>query len=175
MNERGEVIAPGTIRFERLLPGPLDRTWDFLIEPGKRARWFCGGAIEPRVGGRFALEFDHRRISDRPEPTPGEYEAMAEGIQFEGRVTAWDPPRRFGYAWIEEEFGESEVTFDLAPEGDRVRFVVTHRGLGDDELVSAAAGWHAHLDILADDLEGKPRRAFWSAHARHEVTYEASL
>ena len=174
MNDRGMVTGPGTIRFERMLPGPIERAWAHLAEPDRRARWFCGGAIEPRVGGRFDLDFDHRRITDRAEATPEEYGAMAEGIHFEGRVTAWDPPRRFGYAWIEEDFGESEVTFDLAAAGDGVRLTVTHRGLGDDERVSAAAGWHAHLDILGDDLAGRPRRAFWSEHAKHEVAYAST-
>jgi uncharacterized protein YndB with AHSA1/START domain len=70
MNPRGRIIGPGTLRFERLLPGPIERVWEFFTDPEKRARWFCGGRMEPRVGGRFDLEFDHRRISDHPEPTP---------------------------------------------------------------------------------------------------------
>lgn len=37
MNARGVVIAPGTIRFERLLPGPIERIRDYLTEPDKRA------------------------------------------------------------------------------------------------------------------------------------------
>ncbi len=173
MNARGVVIAPGTIRFERLLPGPIERIWDYLTEPDKPARWFCGGAMEPRVGGRFELEFDHRRISDHPEAPPAPFAVMAEGIRFEGRITAWDPPHRLAYVWIEGAFEESEVTFELTAAGERVRLVVTHCGLGDAGRVSASAGWHTHLDILEDDLGAQPRRAFWAEHSKREKEYGA--
>ena len=120
MNERGQVIAPGHDPLRAACsPGRSSASGPTWSSPTSAPAGSAAAPIEPRVGGRFDLDFDHRRISDRPEPTPEEYEAMAEGIQFEGRVTAWDPPRRFGYAWIEDDFGESEVTFDLAAEGDR--------------------------------------------------------
>lgn len=63
------------------------------------------------------------------------------------------------------------MTIELAAEGDRVRLVLTQAGMGDAERVGTSAGWHAHLDILEDDLAGRARRAFWSAHARLEAEY----
>lgn len=30
MDTYGTVIAPNTIRFERLLPGPIERVWAYL-------------------------------------------------------------------------------------------------------------------------------------------------
>ena len=32
MNKFGELIAPDTVRFIRLLPGTLDTVWSFLVE-----------------------------------------------------------------------------------------------------------------------------------------------
>jgi len=30
------------------LPGPIERVWEYLTDPDKRARWFAGGPMEPR-------------------------------------------------------------------------------------------------------------------------------
>jgi uncharacterized protein YndB with AHSA1/START domain len=36
----GKFITPGEVRIVRLLPGPIERIWDYLTVPEKRARWF---------------------------------------------------------------------------------------------------------------------------------------
>ena len=36
MSEHGIITEAGTIRFRRILPGPIDRVWAFLTEPEKR-------------------------------------------------------------------------------------------------------------------------------------------
>lgn len=36
MNEFGVVTEPGTVRFERVLPGPIERVWAYLTESEKR-------------------------------------------------------------------------------------------------------------------------------------------
>ena len=66
MNARGVVIAPGTIRFERLLPGPIERIWDYLIEPdASNATYFLaaaaispGSAVTVTGLGRQSLQGD---------------------------------------------------------------------------------------------------------------------
>lgn len=37
----GEKIAEESIRFERLLPGPIERVWAFLTESDKRGQWLA--------------------------------------------------------------------------------------------------------------------------------------
>lgn len=39
--EYGVVTEPGTIRLERVLPGPLERVWSFLTESERRGRWLA--------------------------------------------------------------------------------------------------------------------------------------
>ncbi|HPF91720.1 MAG TPA: hypothetical protein PLL57_13755 [Flavobacteriales bacterium] len=34
----GELIAPNTIRFTRVLPGPIERVWSYLVDPEKRSK-----------------------------------------------------------------------------------------------------------------------------------------
>lgn len=36
MKAYGDLTANDTIRFERMLPGPIERVWAHLVEPDKR-------------------------------------------------------------------------------------------------------------------------------------------
>ena len=57
-----------------------------------------------------------------------------------------------------------------------MRLVVTHSRLETDELLKGvASGWHAHLDILADRLAGKPTGNFWNRYEILEPRYRGSL
>lgn len=165
-------IATDAARAERLLPGPIERVWDHLVDPALRALWLAGGPIASHVGGEVDLVFRHDTLSDEPGDAPAAYADMAGGHHNAGVVTAWDPPRRLAFTWAENHADASEVTFELAPRGDAVLLVVTHRRLdGIDALRSVAAGWHAHLDILADRLHGRAPGNFWVAHGRLEAAY----
>jgi uncharacterized protein YndB with AHSA1/START domain len=164
--------APGTVRLERLLPGPIERLWAYLTDDDLRATWLAGGPLEGRVGGRVSLRFRHADLSPQAEEVPERYQRMAdEGHLMEGVVTAWDPPRRLSYTWDDADEA-SEVTFELQPQADEVLLVVTHRRLdGRATLVSVSGGWHTHLAILRDRLEGRDPPPFWSAHERAERGY----
>jgi uncharacterized protein YndB with AHSA1/START domain len=39
MADLGQVIHGDAVRFERLLPGPIERVWDFLTKPEHLATW----------------------------------------------------------------------------------------------------------------------------------------
>lgn len=174
MNNYGIFTEPGTIRFERLLAGPIERVWAYLTESEKKAKWLAAGEIEPRVGGKVELQFRHNDLSETDDPIPEKYKHMQDGTYFTGRVTQWNPPRLLSYTWGEETGEESEVTFELIPKEEKVLLVLTHRRLGDDPatLISVASGWHTHLGILADQLSGKEPRGFWTVHNRMEREYQ---
>lgn len=173
MNNYGIFTETGTIRFERLLPGPIERVWAYLTESGKKAKWLAAGVVEPRVGGKVELRFRHDTLSPHDEQPPDKYKHMKDGTGFTGRVTRYDPPRLLSYTWGEGTGEESEVTFELTPEGEKVRLTLTHRRLGDDPdmLASVATGWHTHLGILSARLNDRVPRGFWSVHREMEEEY----
>jgi uncharacterized protein YndB with AHSA1/START domain len=173
MSEHGIVTAPGTMRFERVLPGPIERIWAYLVESEKRGKWLAFGRMEPRVGAPVELSFRHSELSAEVEAPPEKYKAMEHGATTRGRITRFEPPRILGYTWDEgSKSGDSEVTFELSPRDDKVLLVLTHRRLADrTAMLSVAGGWHVHLDILADLLADRPPQPFWSKLARVEADY----
>ncbi len=181
MDDHGIVIGKETIRFERLLPGPIERVWSYLTESEKRGKWLASGPMDLRAGGKAAFHFDHASLSPTREPTPERYKAKAEGVTLEIRVLRCDPPRLLAMTWMGmiKEGGpkeDSEVTFELEPKGDKVRLIVTHSRLKDRALLlGVAGGWHTHLAILADNLEGRVPRPFWSTHEKHNLDYAERL
>ena len=52
MNEYGVITHPDTVRLERLLPGPIERVWDYLTDSKKRGTWLATGTMDLRVGGK---------------------------------------------------------------------------------------------------------------------------
>lgn len=174
--------GPGEVRFVRLLPGPIERVWEFLTDSEKRGRWLAAGTLEPRVGGKVRHDFNHAQLTPQatPEKIPDKYQQMVtdngESCSFSGKVTRWEPPRALAYTWGDEE-PPSEVTYELATEGTQVRLVLTHRRLGDDRerTASVSAGWHTHLAILRARLEGETPPPFWATHTQLEASYAAQL
>lgn len=173
-DEYGTITEPGTIRFERWLPGPIERVWAYLTESGKRGTWLASGEMDLRVGGRVELNFFHADLSPREDPIPDKYSHMEEGCSLYGRITRCEPPRLLSYTWGEGSGDVSEVTFELTPQDGGVVLVLTHRQLGDDPatLAGVAAGWHTHLGILVDHLDDRQPRGFWSTHVPLEGEYE---
>ena len=173
MSRYGVRIDKSTVRFERLLPGPIERVWEYLTVSEKRARWLAAGTTELAVGGRVEMHFHNASLSSQDDVDPPEkYADMPEKVSFSGTVTRCEPPRVLAYTWdFDEE--HSEVCYELTELGDQVRLVLTHRKLAtDDEILSVSGGWHTHLDILADVLDGREPAAFWKSHTAHEAEYE---
>ena len=176
MSEYGEMLSPNTVRFERLLPGPIERVWSYIIDGDKRAQWLCGGDTEPRTGGKIELRFHNATISDLPDdPPPEKYATMNEVVLFNGTITRCEAPTVLAHTWEFEETA-SEVCYELFEAGEQVRLVITHSRLDTPEDVAGACGgWHTHLGILADILEGRERRPFWKTHTVLEAEYEQRL
>lgn len=176
MNKKyGIFPEPGTIQFERLLLGPPERIWEYLTKSELKAKWLAAGDVEPKVGGKVEFRFQHKNLSETDDPIPEKYKAMEDGTYFEGRVTEWDPYTKLSYTWGEETGEESVVTYELIPKkNDMVLLRLTHRRIGEDPiiLISVGAGWHTHLGILADRLEGKEPKGFWKVHVPLEKEYE---
>lgn len=173
----GVFTKPGTIVFERLLPGPIERVWAYLTESDKKAQWLAAGDVEPRAGGKAEQKFRHNDLSPHDNPPPEKYKHMQDGTGFTGKVTQYNPPHLLSYTWGEGTGEVSEVTFELKPQGDKVLLTLTHRRLGEDPtiLISVASGWHTHLGILVDVLNNRVPKSFWTVHNRMEKEYYQQL
>lgn len=170
--QHGKFTGPGEVRLVRTLPGPIERVWEYLTDPEKRARWFCGGVTEQKAGGKVEFAMVHKNLAPNETP-PAKYAHVQDpGVTFEGRVLRCEPPRLLVYTFGSDD---SEVTFELTPQGKQVLLVLTHRTRGDEEraeLTSYASGWHTHLALLLALLEEKPWPAFWATHAKLLAEYE---
>jgi uncharacterized protein YndB with AHSA1/START domain len=171
-DQYGEFTGPAEVRIMRTLPGPIERVWDYLTDPEKRARWFAGGPMEQRVGGKVQLHFRHKNLA--PDETPAECNVPHHdpGHTMHGIVTRCEPPRVLAFTFGSE--GESEATFELTPQGNNVLLLVTHRARDGDlpYMSDFGSGWHTHLVHLIALLEGAPRPPFWPLHARFKAEYE---
>lgn len=162
MNKYGIATEPNTVEFERILPGPIERVWEYLTDAEKRSRWFAGGPMELHLNGRVELRFDHSKITAEPIPEPYRTK-MEQGMVAVGHITQIDAPRLLAYTWWEDQDDKSEIIFELAEQGDDVLLHLKHRRLESrDELLSVSGGWHLHLDLLEEQLRGLPPGAFWS-------------
>ncbi len=175
MNEYGQPLNESSVRFERMLPGPIERVWEYLTDGDKRALWLCGGNTEPRVGGRMELKFHNATITTPDDVPPEKYRDMNGPVEFSGTVTAWEPPTLLAHSWVFEGH-ESEVRYELETVGDKVRLTLTHRRVANSrELAGACGGWHVHLAILVALLEGSVPPPFWATHIEIEDHYREQI
>lgn len=168
----GKFESRAEIRFIRILPGPIERVWDYLVDPAKRARWFAGGPMELRPGGKVTFLIRHQKLSPNEVP-PEEYKASHDSDRLmSGTVTRCEPPQVLAFTFA--HYGDSEATFELTSQGKEVQLVLTHRGTGSDlsYMPGFGSGWHTHLAHLAALLEGAPPPPFWSLHAQLKVDYD---
>jgi uncharacterized protein YndB with AHSA1/START domain len=161
-------IEPGTVKMERLLPGPVERVWAYITDGKKRALWLAGGDFDLRVGGTIKLEFDNGNLPNE-RPLPEKHKGKGKG-HFEGKITRLEPMRLLSHTW--NMGGDTEVTYELTPRGKEVLLTVVHRRLAPRELVlGVMGGWDVHTGILADLLNGVEPRPFWKTHAELESEY----
>ena len=176
MSDYGELLDESTVRFERLLPGPIERVWSYIVDSDKRRQWLCAGDIGEGDGANVDMIFRNDTLSNAEDiEVPEKYRDMPNEMAFTGTVTRWDPPHAVAHTWdFEEE--SSEVLYELEEVGDKVRLVLTHRRLEtSDTILSVSGGWHTHLDILVDVLAGREPKAFWKTHSALEAEYARRL
>ena len=55
LDEFGALTDPGTLKIQRLLPGPIERVWAYLTESDLRRQWLAAGQMEMKVGAPVEL------------------------------------------------------------------------------------------------------------------------
>ncbi|MEM1197150.1 MAG: SRPBCC family protein [Pseudomonadota bacterium] len=171
----GRLTGPAQLEFRRVLKADVERVWRFLIEPEKRALWFCGGATQPRVGGEMTLAFDHSRLSER---APEEEGGCEGNVTMRAQITEYEPPHRLAFRWFDQDDGAfSLVRIELEDlGGGQSALVLTHSRLEDPkDHVPVLAGWHGHLDLLSEVLAGSRKTDFWLRDKELSAEYSARV
>ena len=152
------------IRFERHISHPVGRVWSALTEPDRMREWWAAAdELELREGGRFVIRWLN---SDEAGNV-----AIARGT-----VSAIDPPHLLE---LDSDI-HGVMRWELAEAGDgetALTFTSTLE-LPDEYRLKVLAGWHTHMDLLDDALDGRPVEDWndwpidrWRAH--HD-RYEAA-
>ncbi len=146
------------VEMEFLVPGTPEQVWHAIATGPGMSAWFTPATVEERVGGAIAFDFGDENCGDDVSS---------------GKVTAWDPPVRFGY----EEYGWSGDAPPVATEvtvtshsGNRcvvrmVHSLFTERDDWDDELESFETGWPGFFEVLRVYLKNFAGKQAAVAHA----------
>src|SRR3954447_17934996 len=126
MTKPVERIATDAIRLERLLDAPVDKVWRYLTEAELRSQWFMGGT-DAGPGGEFELIVDHDNLSEDENVAYPEGYAQFKGTVWTEKVARFEPPRLLETTFQGGKNGT--VTYELKPEGDRTRLILTHSGI----------------------------------------------
>ncbi len=62
MSEYGKLLDEHTVRFERLLPGPIERVWSYIVDSDKRRKWLCAGDIGAGDGAHVDMHFHNESL-----------------------------------------------------------------------------------------------------------------
>ncbi|MBS4047625.1 MAG: SRPBCC family protein [Alphaproteobacteria bacterium] len=174
----GKILESGAVRFERILPGPIERVWDYITVPEKRATWLAGGEMELHVGGRVTLEFHNATLAPKGETVPDWLKPYTGQMTNPGRITQLNKPYLLGFTWGDAGDGSpaSEVVFELKAQGKSVLLALTHRRLtSNTEGLMVSCGWHVHTGVLVAVLNGDPKPPYWQKFDLLRSYYETQF
>ncbi|MDP4149329.1 MAG: SRPBCC domain-containing protein [Bacteroidota bacterium] len=100
---------------ERTYDAPATAVWQALTDNNKMKEWYFQlEDFKPVLGFEFSF------VGGSPEK---QYVHLC-------RITEVIPGKKLAYSWQYKDYpGESEVSFELFPEGDKTRLKLTHAGL----------------------------------------------
>src|SRR6185436_8555320 len=109
----GTLIEPTTLKIQRMLPGPIERVWAYLIDSELRRKWLAAGSMELKPGAPFELVWRNDELTDPPGKRP---DGFSEEHRMASRIVEADPPRKLVFTWD----GSGDVSIELEPRGDKV-------------------------------------------------------
>jgi uncharacterized protein YndB with AHSA1/START domain len=167
----GELIEPTTLKIQRVLPGSVERVWDYLTKSDLRRQWFAAGDMEMKKGATFELVWRNNELTNPPGKLPDGFNG---NHTMTSTIIACDPPRKLAFTW--GMGGTGDVTFTLEPRGERTLLTVVHTGLVDPNVRGKVGpGWHAHIDVLAARMSGTEPAPFWDNWTRLKADYDKRL
>lgn len=143
-----DVDGRWMVRFERLLPHPVNEVWRMVTEPAGLARWFPAAVAYETLapGSPMTFSFDAADIERAAEAGVEDIPLVSDGV-----IVAVVRNRLFAFEWLGEP-----VRFELSADGDGCRLVFTH--VFDPDAAQAprnATGWHVCLEALEAALAGR--------------------
>ena len=138
------------IRREVHFPQPREQVWRALTDSATLAEWMFPNDIEPRVGHHFTF---------RVPPNP---KAGFDGLVVRCEVLECEPPSRLVFSWkVGGPVANTQVSFQLEPDGDGTRLLFEHSGfdlsqpMGDQAFKGAQFGWAKMLEQLSVMVMGR--------------------
>jgi uncharacterized protein YndB with AHSA1/START domain len=135
---------------ERSFNAPVAKVWKALTDVEDMRRWYFDlKEFKPEVGFEFEFVVEHEGTT---------YHHLC-------KITEVIPQKKLAYTWRYKGYqGDSLVTFELFPDGDKTRLKLTHEGLETFPKLPAYArenfvkGWTAIIGSeLKQFLEGKQK------------------
>lgn len=110
-SEFGTMANGSTLIMQRVLPGPIERVWKYLVDGDLRSKWLAAGDMQLAPGAALELVWRNDTLSRSDDPRP---EGFSEEQRMESRVVSVDPTRLLTITW-----GNGNVTFELKPVGGK--------------------------------------------------------
>lgn len=141
MPKNAHVVTPLEVQLERVLPGPIEKVWNYLTTSELLATWLAGALIDGRAGG--AVTF--RKLDT-----------------VYGQITRCEPPSVLEYTLFPyrgKQVGErgqpvsETVTFELEPRGEQVVLRLTVRRPVAESRPVIVAHQQAYANCLTTSLE----------------------
>ena len=113
MNDTNDLAE--AIILERTFDAPVGRVWTALTDVDQMRQWYFDlKEFKPEIGFEFEFIVEHEGNS---------YHHLC-------RVTEVIPQKKIAYTWrYKGEAGDSLVTIELSPEGEKTRLKLTHSGV----------------------------------------------
>lgn len=150
---------PGAIEavIEREFEAPPARLWDALTDPALLCQWLAPGHIAPYVGGEAKLSFED------------------SGIAIDSVVTAYAWGELLEYSWSGKDEPSRPLRWEISRTSHGAKLRLTLRVPETEDAPRAAAGFEAHLDMLAAALEGVPIKFPFPRFKAMREAYRAKL
>jgi uncharacterized protein YndB with AHSA1/START domain len=147
------------VRFQRRLAHPIERVWAALTDPAELIGWLGDAEVELVEGGNFTVCWLNA-------------DEQGNRAVYHGTIARLEPPR------LLEVSGDIHgvLRWELRPEagGTLLSFSSTLE-LPEHFRTRVLAGWHYHLEALADALDGQPADLASLSNGRWSRIHEGYL
>jgi uncharacterized protein YndB with AHSA1/START domain len=148
--------------FQRRLDHSVERVWAALTEPEELVKWLAAAKLDLVEGGHVELRWLN---TDEEGNT-----AISRGA-----ITELDPPRVIEY----DSDIQGLLRWELREDSNGCVLTFTNTLPANEYVARSLAGWHIHLEHLADALAGHPvnwptwTRDYYGRWTEHHERYSA--